>query len=365
MDGSQDAMVEALRLVRNGRLMDATELLQRRLTATGDGSAAQRPPAAATPSPLAGTTARLLERLTAKLGAPSPGSGQLAHPGNVAAAAGGEIRHLVHTEPAGSRAYDLYLPTGYVGEPVPLVVMLHGGKQDAGDFAAGTRMNDHAERHTFLVAYPQQSSRANAGRYWNWFASADQVRDRGEPAIIAGITRQVSREFAVDPSRVYVAGLSSGGAMAAVMAATYPDLYAAVAVHSGIAYGAAHDLGSALSAMRTGGRPTATSALPLIVFHGDRDSVVASVNAGKLLACQLAAADTANQSAPTVTTGHRGHRYRRVIHRGRQGRSIAELWIVHGGGHAWYGGSPNGSFTDPAGPDASAEIVRFFSEHRR
>ena len=250
-------MAEALRLTRAGRVSDATAVLRHGLAGAG-----------ATSGRL-GLVEDLQARLPALPGRPGPpdSSARLTgarSSGNPAAAKaamapGGEICRLIHTEDAGSRSYDLYIPTGYASEPVALVIMLHGGKQNGTDFAAGTRMNESAERHTFLVAYPEQSRAANAGGYWNWFSAPDQQANTGEPAIIAGITRRIMRDLAVDPTRVYVAGFSAGGAMAAIMAATYPDLYAAVGVHSGIAYRAAHDLGSAFAAMRTGGTPPPTS----------------------------------------------------------------------------------------------------------
>lgn len=387
-------MGEALRLTRAGELAQATSLLQHGLVGNaggpqpegagvedlaGHGRGRPSPPSnsVATVPPASFVAPPALNALFERLGAGRSRRPHLAPTGlskarpalhsgaRTTARAGfvGETHRRRHTEAAGTRSYDLYVPSGYRGDPVPLFVMLHGGTQNAADFAAGTHMNELAERHTFLVAYPEQSRAANRGGYWNWFSPTDQRTGSGEPAIIAGITRHIMRDLGVDSARIYIAGLSAGGAMAAVMAATYPDLYAAAGVHSGIGYQAAHDVGSAFATMKTGGTPTATGTVPMIVIHGDKDTLVAPVNAAKLISCRLAAGDIASQSGPITERADSGRPYIRTTYYRSDGVAVAESLIVHGGGHAWYGGNPAGSYTDPEGPDASAEMVRFFLLH--
>lgn len=260
---------------------------------------------------------------------------------------------------AGSRDYKLYVPSTYAGQPVPLVVMLHGCTQDPDDFAKGTQMNTLAEETGCLVVYPSQSRQANPSRCWNWFNNVDQQRDQGEPSIIAGITRKIMDEYAIDRNQVYVAGLSAGGAMATIMGTLYPDLYAAVGVHSGLPFASAHDLPSALAAMKGDfrqrqqpGRP-----IPIIVFHGDQDKTVHPVNGDELIA---PARDSAEAIAVEPGRVPNGHAYTRTTHKRADGRVHAEHWLIHGAGHAWSGGSAHGSYTDGKGPDASREMMRFF-----
>jgi poly(hydroxyalkanoate) depolymerase family esterase len=381
---NQDTLREAKRLTQAGQLTEATALLRRMFRG-------ERRPAAESPAP---NCIRLPGRMppTIDLEAIDPGApaeaptatlrrrpplfdrakdgtwlglrGVKHTPASVAdiAPEGAKLIEGIYSNPAGSRTYKLFVPSGYHGQPVPLVVMLHGCTQSPDDFAAGTRMNFIAEEQTCLVVYPAQCSDANPSKCWNWFRSADQRRDEGEPSLIAGITRQVMQHYSVDPKRVFVAGLSAGGAAAAIMGKTYSDLYAAVGIHSGLAYGAATDMPSAFAAMRQGGAGRrqagpAGPTVPAIIFHGDHDTTVHPDNGAQAVKQAIGSTRTQKKVLRGQIPG--GHGYTRTIHDDGE-HEILEYWNIHGAGHAWSGGSPAGSYTDPEGPNATKEMLRFF-----
>jgi poly(hydroxyalkanoate) depolymerase family esterase len=391
---NQDIVREATRLTRAGQLVEATALLQRmlrgesapdatlrttgRLALTGreppiidakantieetDGAQLART-ATAQPRMLGA----LLDRKKERSGLGLRGLIKRAPSTADIVPEGARFIEGTYSNPAGSRAYRLFIPSRYQGQPLPLVVMLHGCTQSPDDFAAGTRMNFIAEEQTCFVVYPAQRSEANQSKCWNWFRTADQQRGGGEPSLIAGITRQIMRDYSVDPKRVYVGGLSAGAAAAAIMGATYNDLYAAVGIHSGLACGAATDMPSAFAAMRQGGGPgrrvisDGGPPVPTIVFHGDRDMTVHPNNGDQILEQSVRTTSTQKQVHRGQIAG--GHAYTRTIHTDASGRGIFEHWNIHGAGHAWSGGSPAGSYTDPRGPDATREMLRFFLEH--
>lgn len=418
-------LLEATRLTRSGQLLEATTLIQRALR----GRSAPRPAANATPKSSAGATviegsfrvidsspfatdstaqdadrdaactrdapetiteplfsssrfgAALREKL-AKFRGPAPVFEPiLPQQAPEAIPEGARFITGSYTNSAGTRSYKLYVPSGHDGQPLPLVVMLHGCTQSPDDFAAGTRMNEFAEKEPCLVLYPAQSSAANCSKCWNWFNPTDQRADQGEPSLIAGMTRDVAARYQADPRRIYVAGLSAGGAMATTMAMTYPDLYAAAGIHSGLPHATAHDLPSAFAAMQQGAGHRTTSAgngraparpVPIIVFHGDCDTTVHPGNGDQVI---VQFSPTASRPAAQPETGANpdvkvergqvpnGHSYTRTTYHRPNGSPHVEQWTIHGAGHAWSGGSTRGSYTDPRGPDATKEMLRFFLAH--
>ena len=296
-----------------------------------------------------------------------PGSGLKSRTPDLPLPEGAELRNLHHSCAAGARRYRLYVPASAGDGLQGLIVMLHGCTQNPEDFAAGTGMNALAEEHHLLVVYPAQTNSDNSMSCWNWFRPGDQMRDAGEPAIIAGLTRSIRDEFAIRHDRVFVAGLSAGGAMAAIMGETYPELYAGIGIHSGLAYGSANDVVSAFSAMRGQSsveprRRVSSDAAPrVIVFHGSADTTVHPTNAARIVASQgnqdVAPGRTSRSEHPS-TGDTRG--YSKVVTAREDGTRALECWIIDGAQHAWSGGSPIGTYTDPQGPDASAAMVDFF-----
>lgn len=299
-----------------------------------------------------------------------PGLGQPAHVPEPPLPDGAEFLDQHYSCAAGERRYRLYVPST-AGEGLRgLIVMLHGCTQNPEDFAAGTGMNALAEEHRLLIVYPAQTGGDNSMSCWNWFRPGDQMRDTGEPAIIAGLTESLRDQFAVPKDRVFIAGLSAGGAMAAIMGETYPELYGAIGVHSGLAYGSANDVISAFTAMRgQGGMGQAPSrnggdglgAGPrLIVFHGSADTKVHPSNAGRLVASQGGNLERAVRSEHGPSGETRA--YSRLVAERDDGTHATECWMIDGAQHAWSGGDAIGSYTDPRGPNASKAMVRFFLE---
>ena len=358
-----------------GPMHGVTETIRRALAAGGQGGAAPRGDSESAID----VDARVVvadEAAHPSANSPSPTADSAQRPGSF------EALHL--SNGAGTRAYKLYVPARRSDAAPALVVMLHGCTQSADDFAAGTQMNRLADEHGFLVVYPEQAGHANASKCWNWFKPQDQRRDAGEPSLIADIVREVAREHGADPRRIFVAGLSAGAAMAVVLGETYPELFAGVGVHSGLPFGSAHDIPSALAAMKGGRRGlaglkhapgaggqtrmSAARAVPTIVFHGDRDHTVQPSNGAQVAQQARDAHDAHGARAGGAALQARsesglspgGRRFSRTVHSDAQGQARVETWTLHDAGHAWSGGHASGSYPDPTGPDASAEILRFF-----
>jgi poly(hydroxyalkanoate) depolymerase family esterase len=355
-------MLDAARLVRAGRLQEATAAIQDALAKRArPGSTASTPgePTDFEDSDVIDVEARVLDDAEPATHSPVPPASPLEHPGD---AARDDFLWGHFQSPFGARDYKLFVPAAGHDTPRPLVLMLHGCTQDPDDFARGTGMNELASRHGVLVLYPAQAQRANPQRCWNWFKHNHQGRERGEPALLAALVAEVAAKHDVDPRRIYVAGLSAGGAMAAILGDGFPEVFAAVGVHSGLPRGAAKDVHSALAAMSGAAiePPVAPRANPqsppTIVFHGDADGTVHPSNGERVIAA--GAPGNPSDSHPGCTGA--GRAFTRHLHRDHDGNVRAEHWVIHGAGHAWSGGRVEGSHTDPLGPDASAEMLRFF-----
>lgn len=290
---------------------------------------------------------------------------------NLLRPAAGEFTSGTHAHAEQTHRYKLYVPSAPGGQGLPLVVMLHGCSQSADDFAAGTGMNQRAKNEGFFVLYPEQSHEANPNGCWNWFKPEHQQRSNGEPALLASMAQSVISSYNIDPRRVFIAGLSAGGAMATVMASAYPEMFVAIGVHSGLPIGAVSSMDEALSVMNRGDstpttdEPTPQQAhelahryTPIIVFHGDQDSTVHPNNGEQVVRAALGS--TLHQVQVEPGTSSNGRRYSRRVYTDPHDQVLAEYWLVHGTGHAWSGGSPTGSYTDRHGPDATDEMLRFF-----
>jgi poly(hydroxyalkanoate) depolymerase family esterase len=358
-----EAMRQATQLVRTRGPLAATRFIQGLL----------RPKRATSPGATIDVdeTAVVVERVS------RPDTATPARPWILPSASGRFLdqRYAGHS---GARNYKLYIPSGETAEALPLVVMLHGCTQAPDDFATSTRANRWAEDKRFVVAYPEQIQRANSHRCWNWFRPLDQQAGLGEPSIIAGIVRQIIKENRIDTQRVYVAGLSAGGAMAAIMAREYPELFSAVGVHSGLPAGAAHDVTSAFTVMKTGKASLASAAaaitaahrtVPLIALHGDADQTVNPANSRRLVENAIETHRFLNPDSPLQLAEHTidatvdSHAIQRTRYMVSNGVSLIEHWLIRGAGHAWSGGDSAGSFADARGPDATAAMFEFFAQH--
>jgi poly(hydroxyalkanoate) depolymerase family esterase len=363
-----DVMGDALSLVRNSDLAGATAVIRKALSGEtvpesengGPEARPYRPSAKVIPLPPRRPLSETLRALRARPPVPpAPVPPPQAEPD-----LGERFLKRTHRDAAGSLDYRLYLPANREQRDLALVLMLHGCGQDPEDFALGTQMNDLADEFGLIVAYPRQTRRANPSGCWNWFDRRHQSRGSGEPAKLAGLAQALAKEFGIRKQRVFAAGLSAGGAMAEILAATYPDVFDAVGVHSGLPYKSAVDVPSAFAAMKGTAAADPTPLDPSdrrcrkIVLHGLADATVNPVNGERIL-------DELERTEIPLTRSDldweiEAGRVSRTALKDAEGRPVAEQWLVEGGGHAWFGGDPRGSYTQTVGLDASRVMVRFF-----
>jgi poly(hydroxyalkanoate) depolymerase family esterase len=305
---------------------------------------------------------------TPMAGRPLDLSGFTTRPSKISVPEGARFTLRSFTCSAGTREFKLYVPASAPKKPQALIVMLHGCTQNPDDFAVGTKMNAFAELHGLLIAYPAQNRTHNASSCWNWFETGHQNREAGEPAILAGIARKLIKEFGIDKSQVFVAGLSAGAAMAVILGKTYPDIFHAIGVHSGLAYQSAGNVMSAMAVMRGKAgssvfgkarrQDETMKPVRTIIFHGAADLTVHPSNAQRI--SDMEHGPIKDKASTTTSGSSNGRRFTRTVISHENGYSIVENWLIAGAGHAWSGGNDTGSYADAKGPDASVEMVRFF-----
>ncbi len=370
-DRFHDLMGRATRLARGGDPQAATRAIQEALGTAGSTRGESAPHASvvdvlrrAAAAAKGATVERAKHAFEEAFGGTGQPGGTPDRGGPRTAAAsdlpnGARVLRGTHASRHGKRDYRLYVPSAALrGEPLPLVVMLHGCTQDADDFARGTRMDAVAEARGAFVLYPEQSKRANPQGCWNWFKGAHQTNERGEPAIVAGMLDELAATHPIDASRVYAAGLSAGGAMAAILGECAPERFAAVGVHSGLGAGAAHDVPSAFAAMQGRGEAVRAPRVPTIVFHGDADRTVAPDCAEALV--DAVEARLSGVLPRTEAVRVNGRHCERTVWSASSGHGALERWRVRGAGHAWFGGDPAGSYAEAEGPHASELMLDFF-----
>jgi poly(hydroxyalkanoate) depolymerase family esterase len=365
-EAEEHARVEALRLGRNSSLAEATALPCEALSGEEAQGREMKPEAEREPRPTSPRPARrplgevlraLRDRPALLPGAPAAPRAEPAHD------FGDRFIRRAYRGAAGALNYRLYVPADHERRDLALALMLHGCTQNPEDFALGTQMNGLADEFGLIVAYPHQTRRANPSGCWNWFDPRHQRRGSGEPAKLAGLAQELAREFGVRKDRVFAAGLSAGGAMAEVLAATYPDVFDAVGIHSGLAYKSAVDVPSAFAAMKgtagiAGPQGANVNGCRKIVFHGGADLTVHPMNGERILDEAERGPNPLKRS--DLDSGTEAGRVSRTALEDAEGRPVVERWLVEGGGHAWFGGDPRGSYTQSVGIDASRVMVRFF-----
>jgi len=292
----------------------------------------------------------------------------------------------------GMRSYKVFLPSNHSESTnhgkIPVIIALHGCMQDSESFAAGTRLNEWAEKLGFAVYYPEQSKFFNIYNCWNWFLPTNQMKNTGEAELIMGGLKKVTREFSLNKDKTFLLGMSSGGAVVSILANCYPRSFQAVATHHGTMYKAASDVFSAKEVVYNGSKiaPEVAAAkgyscsgftpkknpLPAVIIHGSRGAVMRAIHATQVESelrifndyLDNGIRDNSLDDEMTFEKFTPDNLYSYdVVTWSHRGRPYIKRYMIETLGHAWSGGDNQYEFNDPHGPDATKIILDFFSEY--